>query len=267
MFRPVLLKADNPGPMTGAGNNTYLLVEHARGATLVDAGVGHQTHVAALQRHLTEEGARLERVIVTHVHADHASGVHALADEHPAARFEKYPWQERDAAYSVAWQALGDNQQIEAGGEPLTVIHTPGHSPDHIVLWHRDSATIFSGDLVVRGSSVAISWRAGGRIDEYIRSLRRVIALAPARLLPAHGGPITNPVEVLRNAIEHRRQREEQVAAALASGLDTVPSIAESIYDGLSPALMPVACETIRAHLEKLRSEGRVAEHDGRWWM
>jgi hypothetical protein len=44
-----------------------------------------------------------------------------------------------------------------------------------------------------------------------------------------------------------------------------VEAIAESIYDGLAPALMTAAQENVRAHLEKLRSEGRASETDGRW--
>ena len=46
--------------------------------------------------------------------------------------------------------------------------------------------------------------------------------------------------------------------AALAAGHDSVQAIAESIYDGLAPALLPAAQENVRAHLEKLKREGRA---------
>jgi hypothetical protein len=55
------------------------------------------------------------------------------------------------------------------------------------------------------------------------------------------------------------------VIAALAAGCSTVPAIADSIYDGLDSALMPAARENVRAHLEKLKAEGRAAEHDDGW--
>jgi hypothetical protein len=59
--------------------------------------------------------------------------------------------------------------------------------------------------------------------------------------------------------------RERQVITALRQGHSTVPEIAESIYDGLDPALMLAARENVRAHLEKLKADGRASADQGRW--
>ena len=59
--------------------------------------------------------------------------------------------------------------------------------------------------------------------------------------------------------------RERQGVDALARGRDTVQSIAESIYDGLDPALLPAAHENVRAHLEKLKADGLAFEQSDRW--
>ena len=67
--------------------------------------------------------------------------------------------------------------------------------------------------------------------------------------------------------LEHRRLRERQILGALQTGHATVQTIAESIYDGLEPALMAAARETVRAHLEKLKAEGRAVDEHGRWRM
>ena len=93
------------------------------------------------------------------------------------------------------------------------------------------------------------------------------MTLEPLRLLPAHGPEVTDPESLLRGYIEHRRMREAQVIAALAAGRDAVPAIVESIYDGLSSALVPAAAENVQAHLEKLRRDGRAMERDGRWMI
>ncbi len=270
-FDPLRIPANNPGPMTGEGNYTYLLVgprpsDGSRAsATLIDAGVGDPLHLAAIQRHLADRLARLTQVLVTHAHADHASGAPALAAAVAGATFAKHPWPEEDAKYPVSWAPLADNDTVDAAGEPLRVFHTAGHSPDHLTFWHAPSRTAFTGDLVTEGSSVMIHWSRGGDLGRYLDALRTLIALEPARLLPAHGPTIDDPAAVLTGYLEHRLRREEQVLEALAAGQETVQAVVESIYDGLAAALVPAARENVRAHLEKLRSEGRAFEEAGRW--
>src|SRR4051812_12561892 len=262
-FEPLLLFARNPGPMTGSGNNTYLVHGTGGSATLIDAGVGESAHLADLPHALG--AARLASVLVTHGHRDHASGAPAIAAAHPSATFSKLPWPEEDAQYAVPWRALWDGDVVDADGVPLTTLHTPGHSPDHVAFWHRPSATIFTGDLVVQGSSVMIHWSRGGDLGEYMASLGRLLSLGPRRLLPAHGPAIDQPETILKGYIDHRLERERQVLDALRRGHASVQAIAESIYDGLAPALMPAAQENVRAHLEKLKADRRATHEDGRW--
>lgn len=247
--------------MTGSGNHTYLLCKPGGCATLIDAGIGNDGHLRSLSEQLAAHGAHLDDVLVTHAHPDHASGVTALAAAFPAAKFSKYPWPDQDEKYSVTWRILHDGQIMPAGDTELTVLHTPGHSPDHLSFWHEGSRTVFSGDLVVLGSSVMIHASGGGDLGQYLSSLDRVRTLAPARLLPAHGAMIGDPETVLTGYIEHRLQRERQVVDALQAGSTTVESIAESIYHGLDSRLVPAAMETVRAHLAKLMVDGRVSQN------
>jgi len=265
MFAPILLHADNPSPMTGGGNNTYLLTSRDRDAALVDAGVGQPRHLAELAAALESAGARLRHVLVTHGHPDHAAGAPAIAAAHPAAAFAKHPWPGDDAEYVVAWRAIGEGDVLLAGGHRLAVLHTPGHAPDHLAFWHEESGTMFTGDLVVAGGSVMIHSSRGGNLAEYLASLERMLALEPRVLLPAHGPRVDDPPTLLRGYLDHRRLRERQVIDALRAGRASVQAIAETIYDGLSAALMPAARENVRAHLEKLRSEGRAEDEAGQW--
>jgi glyoxylase-like metal-dependent hydrolase (beta-lactamase superfamily II) len=264
---PIRLSAHNPSPMTGDGNNTYLLVGPDRSATLIDAGVGEPQHLDELATALGAHGARLDAVLVTHGHADHAAGAPRIAAAQPSAVFRKRPWPEEDARYPVTWLPLDDGELVGTGEQALTVLHTPGHSPDHVAFWHPPSRTIFTGDLVALGSSVMIHWSRGGDLGQYLASLERLLALDAQRLLPAHGPQIDDPRAVLQGYLAHRRQREEQVIAALRAGRTTVEAIAESIYDGLAAALVPAARENVRAHLEKLRIDGRAAHDAGRWTL
>jgi glyoxylase-like metal-dependent hydrolase (beta-lactamase superfamily II) len=257
---PLPLHASNPGPFTGSGNWTYLIPGPA--PVLFDAGVGEASHLDALAA-AVRAGPAL--VVVSHAHPDHASGAPALKARWPAARFVKFPWPAEDAA-AVEWQPLTDGQIIESGEGPLVVVHTPGHSPDHVTLWHAESRTLFGADLMQLGNTVVIPADRGGDLAVYLRSLRRVQALAPARVLPAHGPAIEDPAALIEQYLHHRHQREVQILTALESGVETVAAITQRIYVGLTPALEPLARQNVLAHLIKLEQEG-LARRDGDRWV
>jgi glyoxylase-like metal-dependent hydrolase (beta-lactamase superfamily II) len=257
-MNPKFLHAGNPGPMTGDGNWTYLIGD--RHPVLIDAGVGNQSHLDAIA---AAAPRGLSLVLVTHAHSDHVSGAPAIHARWPEVQFKKIPWPIRDPG--VGWTWLEDGSIVETDEGPLSVLHTPGHAPDHLTFWHADSRTLFVGDMLVQGGTVVIPASHGGSLALYLRSLERMLQLNPARALPAHGPVIDDPAALIHKYVEHRAQREEQVLGAIDAGGSTVESITAKIYPTLVDALVPMARESVLAHLQKLESESSVRRDGDRW--
>lgn len=248
-----LLPAGNPGPYTGpTGNNTWLV--DGRRPLLVDAGVGDEAHLAALAQALGNR--TLATILVTHGHRDHAAGLPRLRAAYPRARI-----------IGGDGEPAHEGARVDAGDRAAEVIATPGHSSDHACLWLPAERVLFAGDLVVRGSSVMISPSSGGNLRQYLASLQRVRDLRPARIYPGHGPVIDDPDALIELYLAHRRDREQQILAALDNGPADLDALARAIYPDLNPALTPAARETLLAHLAKLDEEKRVSRTGGAWQL
>jgi glyoxylase-like metal-dependent hydrolase (beta-lactamase superfamily II) len=187
-------------PVTAFGQNCSLVWDSAtmRGA-LVDAG-GEVEHL--LQR-AAHHGVTLEKLLVTHGHLDHASGVQELAERlglpiegpHQDDLFwiEALPEHAKRYGFPPArsfvpdrWLNHGD--KVSLGSLSFDVIHCPGHTPGHVVFHHAPSQLAFVGDVLFQGSIGRTDFPRGNHQD-LIRSIReRLFPLGDdTRFVPGHG--------------------------------------------------------------------------------
>lgn len=246
----------NPGMMTGPGTNTYLVGR--RDPILVDTGAGVEGYMPLFERYLGERGwRRPERVVLTHRHRDHLGGVPHLRERFPDLPVGKMLHKDTDLPAGIT--DLRDGARIEADGATLIAVHTPGHASDHLCFYLPEERALFSGDLILSGSTTVIP-EEDGDLGLYMDSLRRVQALGVDRIYSAHGPVIDNAAAKIQEYIDHRMLRERQIVDTLGNGAETIPAIVSIIYAEVPTMLHKMAGQSVHSHLKKLKAEGRVAE-------
>ncbi len=252
--RVVRVVAPNPGVMTGPGTNTYLVGTEK--LVVVDPGPDDPRHLDML----AELGAgRIGWIAVTHTHSDHAPGAPALRRRlGPGVVLVGHS--ARDGF--VPDVTVGDGQSIGPPELGLRALHTPGHASNHLCYLMEDERLLFSGDHIMNGSTVVIA-PPDGDMAAYLASFDRLRNLDLAAIAPGHGGIIADPVAKIDEYVSHRMAREAAVVEALAgAGAATAAELVATVYADVSPALHPVACLSLWAHLRKLAGEGRAVAGD-----
>ncbi|MEQ1942195.1 MBL fold metallo-hydrolase [Mesorhizobium sp. VNQ89] len=264
----VRVTANNPGPFTFRGTNTYLVGKET--LAVIDPGPEDNDHLDALKAAIA--GRPVSHIFVSHTHRDHsplakrlaeATGANVLAEgTHRAAR----PFSGKSLLDSgadldfVPDVRLKDGQVIEGDGWALRTVLTPGHAANHAAFALEGANALFSADHVM-GWSTTIVAPPDGSMADYMASLDRLIARQDGLLLPAHGGLITEPREYMLGLREHRLARERAILDRLRQGDRTIGQLVVAIYRDTNPKLYPAASLSVLAHLEDL-VERRLVETD-----
>jgi hydroxyacylglutathione hydrolase len=237
--------ANNPGPFTGPGTNTWILDDGSGNVVVIDPGPLDRIHETSILERVG--GRKVVSVLVTHTHLDHAPMANPLARELSVAAVGYAPGPQFEPDQRVA-----EGSSVEFGHGTLQVVFTPGHSGDHLCF--RVGNVLFSGDHIIGGSSVMVE-----AVGPYLRSLEKLKGTGLERLYPGHGEEIDNPDEVIDWYLAHRLQRHREVFDAIVAGATNEEEVLEMVYRDVDKSLHPLAMRSVKAHLTLLIEEGRIA--------
>jgi glyoxylase-like metal-dependent hydrolase (beta-lactamase superfamily II) len=233
------LRAENPGPLTMSGTNTWLV--GCDPAWVVDPGPSLAEHLVALTTAISERNG-LGGIVLTHDHIDHSESVAALRDN-----------------FGVPLAAGRGEVDVELRDGvrfgPFEALYAPGHAPDHFALIF--DRVCFTGDAVLGEGSVFVAPDPGA-LTGYLDALGRLRERDFEVLCPGHGPPIWTPRERISEYIDHRLDRERRLLAAIAEGGRSTDELLDAAWSDVPAHLRPMAAITLSAHLGKLAEEGRL---------
>lgn len=257
----------NPSPYTYTGTGTYI-VGSGEKLAVIDPGPNMTAHGEALLRAIGDK--TVSHILVTHTHMDHSplsawlkekTGAPIFAfGAHGAGRKAGLEGEEVEAGADKSFSPdhlLKDGDELRGDGWTLNVLHTPGHTANHVCFHLKEENTLFVGDHIMGWATTVIS-PPDGDMTQYLESLRKVVELAPEKLVPTHGPWVENPRRFVRAIITHRRMRENQIVRRLEKEPLTIDMMVADMYKDVDPRLHAAAARSVLAHLIALLDAGRV---------
>ena len=187
-------------PVTSYQQNCSLLwCDQTNEAVLVDPG----GEADRLLKAIDENNLKLKHIWLTHGHLDHIGGTAEIVDitgvdvigPHIDDQFlinsiprqcEVFGFSTVESFVPDAW--LTEGSYLQLGQESFDVIHTPGHTPGHVVLVHEASKTLWVGDVIFN-NSIGRSDLTGGDHATLIDSIKtKLLPLGDDySFVPGHG--------------------------------------------------------------------------------
>lgn len=160
-------------------------------------------------------------------------------------------------------RTVDDRQFVTLGRREWQVLHTPGHTGDHLCLFDPEAGTFLSGDHVLPTITPHISGLSPGpdALAQFFDNLERVAELeGVTSVLPAHGLPFTDLRGRVDAIIEHHHHRLATLQE-IVEGLGDAPVQEHSKRLFRERSWGPMAESETFAHLEHLRRAGLIRAH------
>ncbi len=264
-FSPGILLVPLKTPTQPPATHTNTLIVGEERIYVIDPSPSdpvEQERLFDLLSELANEGRALEGILLTHYHPDHVGALEEMQKRFPVLARAHRDCMERLPTARFG-QRLEHEDEIDLGTAPdgspdwkLVAYHVPGHARGHLAFQESRYGAIAVGDLVSTLSSILVD-PSDGHLATYVDSLRFLETVTHGTLYPGHGSPAPAGVVVIQKALQHRKERENQVLAALSSEPQTLAELVAKVYADVDPGVHRLAERSLLSGLIKLEEEGR----------
>lgn len=293
----------------------FYLIKFENSLILVDAGIAREDFYESLLHTLRQHGLTLSditEIILTHNHGDHVGLVNYITKQHHVPVYthsEAFPRLKRDPEFfhmrtnffaklyeemgcgdegkeQVAYlrEAMEKNkhQAIEADLFPVKMshfgfqtIHTPGHAPDHIALYHDVTKELFAGDLLIKhiSSNALIEPDQNGRriqtLLQHIQSMEKIKKLPVTCTYSGHGEQIVDTKQLIDRRFHGIERKANHIKKLLIEEKRlTAADLAKSYYKELYEKQFSLVMSEIIGHLDYLEEKKEVIKEriNGVWY-
>ena len=290
-----VVKLYNPFPV--GPTNIYIINREI----VLDSGINLPESVQKLENSLKELDLDFDtaKLVISHPHADHFGSAYlfkkafahrnACKKLHDAERsyleLVYIHFQREGLPYRLALRMMENYERVykglviasdscsaiggtlKANGDVLKVIHVPGHSYGHIALYHKETSTIFSGDVMLNGITPnpmiepIDEERRMPVIEQYLETLENLYKLEISRAYPGHRDVVFDYRKIIRNHLKEYEKRSLLIFENAHK--KNAFEVATSLFADLKQLFL-IMTETI-AQLDFLEKRGFVEKRDGRY--
>lgn len=189
-----------------ASENTYILYNENKNAWLIDPGNMNEQETKAIESFISDNGLKIEKILLTHAHIDHVLGLQWAFDTFKVpvimhqddkevldmlqASGMRFGFQINPVNVEVKYINEGD--ELDLDGEKFKIYHVPGHSPGSVVYHNENQSFMISGDVLFEGSIGRTDLYKGNH-EQLINGIKNKLFILDdkTQVFSGHGNPTT----------------------------------------------------------------------------